>query len=58
MNIFYSMALGAIFAVIASVFSALTLLPALLGLLGDRVNSLRIPFLKSARMPAAEAGRD
>ena len=52
-NIFYSMALGAIFAVVASVLSALTLLPALLGLLGDRVNSLRIPFLKSARPPAA-----
>jgi RND superfamily putative drug exporter len=52
-NIFYSMALGAIFAVVASVFSALTLLPALLGLLGDRVNSLRIPFLKSARTPVA-----
>ena len=55
-NIFYSMALGAMFAVIASVLAALTLLPALLGLLGDRVNSLRVPFLKSARMPAARSG--
>lgn len=52
MNIFYSMALGAMLAVAAAVLSALTLLPALLGLLGDRVNSLRIPLLKSARVPA------
>jgi putative drug exporter of the RND superfamily len=57
MNIYYSMALGAILAVSAAVLSSLTLLPALLGLLGDRVNSLRIPGLKSARIPSA-ASRD
>ena len=39
-----SLAAGAIFAAIASVCVALTLLPALLTLLGDRVNALRIPF--------------
>ena len=49
MSIFHSMALGAMFAVFAALLAALTLLPALLGLLGDRVNSLRVPFLGSAR---------
>ena len=49
MSIFHSMALGAMFAVLGAILAALTLLPALLGLLGDRVNSLRVPFLKSAR---------
>jgi len=39
-----SLALGAILVGIVSVVAALTLLPALLGLLGDRVNALRIPF--------------
>jgi putative drug exporter of the RND superfamily len=42
-----SLAAGAILVGITSVVGALTLLPALLGLLGDRVNSLRIPFLTS-----------
>jgi RND superfamily putative drug exporter len=55
MTIFYSMALGAMLAVSAAVLSALTLLPALLGLLGDRVNSLRIPLLKSARLTMASS---
>jgi len=39
-----SLAAGAIFAAVASVCVALTLLPALLTLLGDKVNALRIPF--------------
>jgi uncharacterized membrane protein YdfJ with MMPL/SSD domain len=39
-----SVAAGAIAAALVSVAAALTLLPALLGLLGDRVNALRIPF--------------
>ena len=43
-NIMRSLALGAILVGIVSVVAALTLLPALLGLLGDRVNALRIPF--------------
>ena len=44
-NIMRSLALGAILVGIVSVVAALTLLPALLGLLGDRVNAGRIPFL-------------
>jgi uncharacterized membrane protein YdfJ with MMPL/SSD domain len=39
-----SVAAGAIAAALVSIAAALTLLPALLGLLGDRVNALRIPF--------------
>jgi uncharacterized membrane protein YdfJ with MMPL/SSD domain len=44
-NIMKSLAVGAIAVGIVSVIAALTLLPALLGLLGDRVNALRVPFI-------------
>jgi uncharacterized membrane protein YdfJ with MMPL/SSD domain len=39
-----SLAVGAILVGIVSVAAALTLLPAVLGLLGDRVNALRVPY--------------
>jgi uncharacterized membrane protein YdfJ with MMPL/SSD domain len=44
-SIFHSLAAGAIFVGITSVLAALTLMPAILGLLHDRVDALRIPFL-------------
>src|SRR5918995_3887901 len=44
-TIFRSLAAGAILVGITSVLAALTLLPAVLSLLGDRVNALRIPIL-------------
>jgi putative drug exporter of the RND superfamily len=44
-TIMRSLAAGAILVGIVSVAAALTLLPALLGLLGDRVNALRLPFI-------------
>ena len=44
-NIFASLAIGAILVVSMSVIAALTLLPAVLSLLGDRVNSLKLPYL-------------
>lgn len=44
-TIFRSLAAGAILVGITSVVAALTLLPAVLSLLGDRVNSLRIPVI-------------
>ncbi len=44
-TILRSLATGAILVGIVSVVAALTLLPAILGLLGDRVNALRIPWL-------------
>ena len=40
-----SLAAGAIVVGLVSIVCALTLLPALLGLLGDRVNALRVPLL-------------
>jgi RND superfamily putative drug exporter len=43
-TIMRSLALGAIVVGVVSVIAALTLLPALLSLLGDRVNSLRVPY--------------
>jgi uncharacterized membrane protein YdfJ with MMPL/SSD domain len=43
-NVMRSLALGAILVGVVSVVAALTLLPALLGLLGDRINRLRIPI--------------
>jgi RND superfamily putative drug exporter len=52
-TIMRSLAAGAILVGITSVAAALTLLPALLGLLGDRVNALRIPLVK----PGAGEGR-
>jgi uncharacterized membrane protein YdfJ with MMPL/SSD domain len=42
-TIMRSLAAGAIAAAVVSVAAALTLLPALLSLLGDRVNALRLP---------------
>ena len=44
-TILRSLALGAILVGIVSVVAALTLLPAVLSLLGDRVNALRVPVI-------------
>ena len=44
-TIFRSLAAGAILVGFTAVVAALTLLPAVLSLLGDRVNSLRIPVI-------------
>ncbi|MFQ5794969.1 MAG: MMPL family transporter [Candidatus Bipolaricaulia bacterium] len=45
-TVFRSIALGAILVVIAAMLASLTLLPAVLSLMGNKVNSLRIPFLQ------------
>ncbi len=52
-NVMRSLALGAILVGVVSVIAALTLLPALLGLLGDRINSLRVPLIGSAAVEQA-----
>jgi putative drug exporter of the RND superfamily len=52
-SIMRSLAVGAILVGIVSVAAALTLLPALLGLLGDRVDALRIPFVGRRSTEAA-----
>ncbi len=44
-TILRSLATGAILVGVVSVVAALTLLPAILGALGDRVNALRLPWL-------------
>ena len=44
-NVFITIGLGAIFVVIAAVIASMTLLPAVLSLLGDRVNKLAIPWI-------------
>jgi putative drug exporter of the RND superfamily len=56
-TIMRSLAAGAILVGIVSVVAALTLLPAVLGLLGDRVNRLRVPIIGRAieREDAAES---
>jgi uncharacterized membrane protein YdfJ with MMPL/SSD domain len=56
-TIFRSLAAGAILVGIVSVIAALTLLPAVLALLGDRVNALRIPFFGRATEQAGREGR-
>ena len=42
-NVFIAIGLGAIFVVIAAVFASMTLLPAILSLMGDRINKFSIP---------------
>jgi RND superfamily putative drug exporter len=55
-TLFHSMAMGAIIAVFTALLAALTLLPALLGVMGDRVNALRVPFLRKAASGAGRTG--
>lgn len=52
---FISFALGTIMVVGVAVFASLTVLPALLSWLGDRVEKGRIPFTKKLRRPAGES---
>jgi RND superfamily putative drug exporter len=57
-TILRSLAVGAILVGVVSVVAALTLLPALLGLLGDRVNALRLPIVgRSLGRPSGAEGR-
>ena len=57
-TIFRSLATGAILVGLTSVLAALTLLPAVLSLLGDRVNALRIPLIgRSAERGTGTEGR-
>jgi RND superfamily putative drug exporter len=46
MSVFYTMGIGAILVVMVAVMASLTLLPALLSLLGDRVNRWRLPVIQ------------
>ena len=53
-SIFVSMGIGMMLVVLAAVAAALTLLPAMLALLGDRVNALRIPWRNAQHAPSSE----
>ena len=44
-NVFITIGLGVIFVVIAAVIASMTLLPAILSLLGDGINRLSIPWI-------------
>ena len=44
-SVFFSLGLGAILVAVTAVLAALTLLPALLSLVGDRVDSLPLPAI-------------
>jgi uncharacterized membrane protein YdfJ with MMPL/SSD domain len=57
-TILRSLAVGAIVVGVVSVVAALTLLPALLALLGDRVNALRLPIVgRGLARPGGAEGR-
>src|SRR6266487_1725964 len=53
-TIFRSIAAGAIAVVLVAVTASLTLLPALLAVMGDRVNALRVPVLFRRRQQDVE----
>ena len=55
-SIFNSFGAGSILVVIAAVTASLTLLPAVLSLLGDRVNWLTLPLIGRRRSPEVEGG--
>jgi uncharacterized membrane protein YdfJ with MMPL/SSD domain len=55
-TIMRSLAGGAILVGLTSMLAALTLMPALLGLLGDRVNALRLPYFGRAAEAGAAGG--
>ena len=52
---FQSLALGAILVVLVAMAATLTLLPAVLGLMGSKVNLLPVPFFGKAKTEQAEA---
>jgi RND superfamily putative drug exporter len=48
-NVYIALGLGAIFVVVAAILASLTLLPAILSLLGDKINWLTIPIIGKAQ---------
>jgi RND superfamily putative drug exporter len=49
LSIFISMGIGSILVVLTAIIASLTLLPAILSLMGDKVNAIRIPFIQRDR---------
>jgi putative drug exporter of the RND superfamily len=56
-SVLRSLGVGALTVGLVSVFAALTLVPALLGLLGDKINALRVPVLGRVVESAGREGR-
>jgi uncharacterized membrane protein YdfJ with MMPL/SSD domain len=54
-KIFYGMGVATMLVVACAVIGSLTLLPALLALLGDRVDRGQLPFLSRLRRPAGQS---
>jgi RND superfamily putative drug exporter len=46
LSIFISMGIGSILVVLMAIAASMTLLPAMMSLLGDKVNAIRIPFIQ------------
>ena len=55
-SMYRSLGLGAIMVALAAVLAALTLLPAMLSVLGDRVDALRIPFIPRMKLHDRNGG--
>ena len=53
LSIFKSMGLGSILVVFTAIIASMTLLPAVISLLGDRVNKLRMPWARRSANNAA-----
>ena len=53
-NVFIAIGLGAIFVVIAAVLASMTLLPAILSLMGDGINKLSIPGFSMSQSSSDE----
>jgi RND superfamily putative drug exporter len=49
LSIFISMGIGSLLVVFTSIIASMTLLPALISIFGDKVNSWRIPFIQRPR---------
>jgi putative drug exporter of the RND superfamily len=52
-----SMAVGAVLAVLMTMLAAITLLPAMLGFVGEKIDSLRVPFLHPTQVGSAEGNQ-
>jgi RND superfamily putative drug exporter len=57
LTIFQTMGIGAILVVFMAILATLTLLPAVLSIFGDKVNTLRVPFIMSRKPQAVDSNR-
>jgi RND superfamily putative drug exporter len=57
LSIFISMGIGALLVVFTAILASMTLLPALISIFGDKVNSLRIPFIQPKKARPAEENK-